>query len=720
MSQIQQNSNYLTEQQQQQQQQHPSQLYQLLVRSSTCSSTTLAVEPHDQPPQGLNDDGRNMDENGVNTENDKNETTYTETEIRSLMDELQSYTIIERGEELRDCARYNDFTLLHTILYATFYSSASHSTHDDVVATTINNNNCNHGAVLQLIHTVDALTGNTALHMAAANNHARIVQFLLQVEQATINDMHDAASPNDTTTGDPSSSSDAGEMTISTNDTNLPPSEQQQQQLRLVQRTNTSGNNTPLHYAITNRALESVRALLHDYSTVTNNDATTVTVTATVTATATAFTNNSTYIDVLQKNAAGRSCLTEAFTLTSNNKSQNTDDENDNIDDESKRNHDILTYILEHPSANEERLLTHQSGTSMSGKKEDGTTSLNYDSNMDHNTNVTTEARDNLPPCHTHHLRLVGSGDNVEHDEKGIEIHIREMAMAVPSNGNDETVESTTSTTTTNNDLIQILGGTNPVNDTTGYGIWSASIIMGQWMTDIFYHSQNRKGEVTPPPPIESSQMRILELGAGCGIPGITVAKLYQRLYPSESMNVPKIYLTDLNPITLTNLQYNISLNELDSIATAVSFDWNELIQNDEPNSAKLWPWMASCTEPTDVESRIDILIGSDLVYQKEAVPILLQTIVKLRPSRLYYGAGKNRDGHSLFIQSLCQRMKLIQSFPAPKLYRTTNPLYSQDDDECFIHFQDLLQLNVVNANDDGDDSKNYDTFTLYEFASNE
>jgi tRNA1(Val) A37 N6-methylase TrmN6 len=53
--------------------------------------------------------------------------------------------------------------------------------------------------------------------------------------------------------------------------------------------------------------------------------------------------------------------------------------------------------------------------------------------------------------------------------------------------------------------------GDSAVEDTTGYGIWCASLVMGRW--------------------IASNEMRerfagksILELGAGCGVPGLAAA----------------------------------------------------------------------------------------------------------------------------------------------------------------------------------------------------
>jgi predicted nicotinamide N-methyase len=436
------------------------------------------------------------------------------------------------------------------------------------------------------------------------------------------------------------------------------------------------------------------------------------------------------YIDVLQKNAAGRSSLTEAFALTSaitSSSSSNQPDKDES--DDTKRDHDILTLLLEHPSANEERLIQSSSSTTSNHPNTNNTT------NEEPNNDATMD----LPPCHTHHFRFVGGGsdysnshdgnlENRDRNDEGIELYIREMAMAPPTTCVDSNTNSDNMATiskTDNNDLIQILGGTEPINDTTGYGIWSASIIMGQWMTDVFRNRHTNTNQDTKP------IRTIVELGAGCGIPGITIAKSF--LSRSESSILPTIYLTDLNPVTIRNLQHNVMTNQVESITSVVALDWNDLIQSD--NNNKKWPWMmpSKTTELSETEEKeqqtaltsgIDILIGSDLVYQKEVIPILLQTIQKLRPQTFYYGAaGTNRDGHDLFIQSLQDKglggMTLVSSFPAPYVYRATNPLYNQDDDECFIHFQDLLLLSTNSGNNDKYDSGNGEnSFTLYHFSS--
>jgi len=163
----------------------------------------------------------------------------------------------------------------------------------------------------------------------------------------------------------------------------------------------------------------------------------------------------------------------------------------------------------------------------------------------------------------------------------------------------------------------------------------------------------------------------LLELGAGCGVPGLTSA------YYSDANQV---YLTDLNPQTVQNLQYNIELNKkhLSPRLNAMSMNWDD---------ETTWP-----------DEKIDFVIGSDLIYQSSIVPILQKVVLGLchgDGSFLYVApdikSDVGRDGLEDFIDTMkaTQGCELISEVVSPKEYHA-NPLISQDDDECFLHFHEL------------------------------
>ena len=196
-----------------------------------------------------------------------------------------------------------------------------------------------------------------------------------------------------------------------------------------------------------------------------------------------------------------------------------------------------------------------------------------------------------------------------------------------------------------------------PDQDTTGLSIWSAALVLARWLREMTWTNST-----------------VCELGAGCGVPGLAVAM---------SNPPPKrVYLTDLNPITVDNLQHNISLNAATENSSALKMDW--------------------CDRSTWPEEELDFVIGSDLIYQKSLVPLLVEVVTGLlKPGgKFYYVAPESgRDGLEEFIDRMKEISSDWKAEIATKEYHS-NPLASGDDEECFLHFQELSSL----------------TYYLYEF----
>lgn len=191
-----------------------------------------------------------------------------------------------------------------------------------------------------------------------------------------------------------------------------------------------------------------------------------------------------------------------------------------------------------------------------------------------------------------------------------------------------------------------------PDQDTTGLSIWSASIVLAQWLK------------------LKSwEDLTVLELGAGCAVPGLVVASTH----PSPR----KVYLSDLNPQSVENIEHNIHLNNAEN-AHALRMDW--------------------CDKSTWPKEKMDVVIGSDLIYQKSLVPLLAGVVTKvLRPGGtfFYVAPDTGRDGLDEFIQhmkSLCPNQK---EEAAPSEYHS-NPLANGDDEECFLHFQELSSQRYI------------------------
>jgi len=132
--------------------------------------------------------------------------------------------------------------------------------------------------------------------------------------------------------------------------------------------------------------------------------------------------------------------------------------------------------------------------------------------------------------------------------------------------------------------------GQSAIKNTTGLGIWCASLVMSRWMA-------------SPDMVAQMSNTTVLELGAECGTPSLSAA-----IY-----GTPKsVTITDLNSVIINNAQYNIELNRLNNESggcsvTATSIDWGD-----------------ETTYPTSSHGgKFDYVICSDCIYQRDIVDLL-------------------------------------------------------------------------------------------------
>jgi predicted nicotinamide N-methyase len=297
-------------------------------------------------------------------------------------------------------------------------------------------------------------------------------------------------------------------------------------------------------------------------------------------------------IDVLERNEFGRSALTEGF---------------------GSKSTETAKVLLEHDSASEEKLLV--------GAKE--VDEAQVDDNNDNDAG-------NLLPN-----RKVKKAESIVHDfsflpDSDVICRIRELVIADDPFGDA------------------------PVQDTTGLGVWCASLVMARWMADIAPTFQNKT---------------VVELGAGCGVPGLTLAK-------HDSLQ--SMLVTDLNPQTVENLRFNVELNNLGHMTSASTIDWDD---------SSTWP------EP------VDTIIGSDLIYSKSIVPLLKKVVLGLLPAggTFYYVApDTGRDGLDQFLQEIQEEAFVqVSRTTAPPQYHE-NPLASQDEEDCYLHFTDLASWTYI------------------------
>lgn len=503
-------------------------------------------------------------------------TEMSQDEYQDLLTQIAELTLEEAQEEWMESCRYGEIDVIRALASSAKFFKDVVDGEDQESAPPSSSPPCAAPST-QLVRFVQPTSGNTGLHMAAANNHVAVVQLLLEA-------------------------------------------------LRHPFVANSSGN-TPLHWASANGHGETVQYLTNQ--TIVE-------------------------IDVLQKNGAGRSALTEGFT---------------------SQKEAVVKALLEHDSATEEKLLS--TGTPVDVEDDDG----RGDNEEKTNDDATTTAA-----SHVHHLF-----------DPEYPLLIRELAMKNADN--------------------PFADADRPDQDTTGLSIWSASLVAARWMRDLM--QQGRIGNITSArtqgdvdTTDTETRWTALELGSGCGVPGLALAAAAMKSSSSSPSSAAplkdehnlhaKIFVTDLNPQTVKNLQHNVELNRLTDTVEALVMDWDD---------RSTWPTKTGSTnsysqtdgadEPPQT-ALCDVVLGSDLIYQKALVPLLKSVIlgtVKPGGTFLYVAPDTGRDGMDEFLQEMKALCPGWTERVAPPEY-IANPLTNGDGEECFLHFQELHQS----------------TYMLYEF----
>ncbi|KAK4169192.1 putative methyltransferase-domain-containing protein [Cladorrhinum sp. PSN259] len=144
---------------------------------------------------------------------------------------------------------------------------------------------------------------------------------------------------------------------------------------------------------------------------------------------------------------------------------------------------------------------------------------------------------------------------------------------------------------------------------------------------------------------------RVLELGAGGGIVGLTIAK-------GCSIDRP-LYITDMKDME-SLMQHNIGLNELDDRVKARILNWGELLSEEI------------------LEFKPDIILAADCVYFEPAFPLLLQTLkdlLALTPTAIvFFCFKKRRRADMQFIKAARKTFKMTEIEDEDK------PIYSREN----------------------------------------
>ncbi|TMW60214.1 hypothetical protein Poli38472_000256 [Pythium oligandrum] len=411
---------------------------------------------------------------------------------------------------------------------------------------------------------------------------------------------------------------------------------------------NASGN-TPLHWAVQNNHLAAVKALLEGIPD----------------------------IDVLAQNGFGRGCVTEAF---------------------SAQDTEILGVLLEHKSASEERLAE---GSGMENAK--------IREELDETDDEESKSGSNEPKI------------------------VQEMVLEFGFDKSLPTLKARELALDWNKDVF----GTTAEEDITGVSIWSASLILSRWIIDNADMFANKQ---------------VCELGAGCGVSGLA-----SYLYTKAS----RVVLSDLFEHTIKNLEYNVALNKTttasiepeqedaddeergcDQCGVMQKFSadnpdgklmkcggcrttqycsrqcqkkaWKEhkteckriraerdartATQRSLDVAAIDWAKRETWPQLDGKPSPFDVLIGSDLVYHREIVPVLVNAVDGLlapnSDAKFIHVASQARDSLIEFKDAMEARGFTCDVQFVPESYKT-NPLVGNESVvELFdLHFNEMSDV---------------------------
>ena len=134
-----------------------------------------------------------------------------------------------------------------------------------------------------------------------------------------------------------------------------------------------------------------------------------------------------------------------------------------------------------------------------------------------------------------------------------------------------------------------------------------------------------------------SRPLRILELGAGMGLAGLTVAKLLETSPPNSNTTLhprPTIVLTDFYPAVLDNLQTNIAAN----FPSPPDDTDRAVLVNSHPLE---WSSFSTTeTIPDVLSTPFDVIFGADIVYEAQHAVWIRECLKSL----LSYPDGLNED----------------------------------------------------------------------------
>jgi predicted nicotinamide N-methyase len=196
--------------------------------------------------------------------------------------------------------------------------------------------------------------------------------------------------------------------------------------------------------------------------------------------------------------------------------------------------------------------------------------------------------------------------------------------------------------------FIQQVTSRQSAQQDVGFVVWPSAVALSQWLID---H-----------PTMVLTAQSILELGAGCGLVGLTAAMLVQEQKQvdkngsrvDDDYNDPQIILTDFNQVVLDNLRLNIDLNDVHATVQKMDF----YLQS---GHAEFWVDDSKIGAEAQ-QGQVDLILAADMICQpSDAVAAANAIHDALKPGGkaiVVCGNGKHRFGVDCF-EDQCKRVGL-------------------------------------------------------------
>lgn len=250
-----------------------------------------------------------------------------------------------------------------------------------------------------------------------------------------------------------------------------------------------------------------------------------------------------------------------------------------------------------------------------------------------------------------------------------------------------------------------------------GFVMWPSAIVLSRWLITnphVLVKTTGKKDEAEESGIEKSSSCTVLELGAGCGLVGITASHLLKEITQEEDekeqqKRPPLVIITDVNDLVLENISRNIHLNDVASLATVSKLDFyaqtgcnysGKWISSGGMNTGMRNAWQADATETVDegnqfAQDPVDVILAADIICQPEDAIAASKTIYDaLRPRGMAYvvcANAEHRYGVEIFAEECEERGLAVVTTDVAEMY--DGELLKSDDMDTAAGYIDGMRL---------------------------